>query len=101
MPYYALFYDTIDDFVDRRAAYRQAHLALVDAAHRDGRLLLAGALKPAGSTRADGALLVFHTDDMGQVERFAREDPYVVNGLVKNWRVREWASVIGEHAVTR
>jgi uncharacterized protein YciI len=96
MPYFALFYDTVDDFVDRRQPHRQAHLALVDAAHRDGRLLLAGALKPDG-----GALLVFHTDNIRDVEAFARQDPYVVHGLVRDWRVREWASVIGEHAVAR
>jgi uncharacterized protein YciI len=96
MPYFALFYDTVENFVERRQPHRQAHLALVDEAHRDGTLLLAGALKPA-----DGALLVFRTNDAATVERFVQRDPYVVNGLVKNWRIREWASVIGEGAVPR
>jgi len=27
---------------------------------------------------------------------FAKADPYVKNGLVKSWRVRKWATVIGE-----
>ena len=26
---------------------------------------------------------------------FARQDPYVVNGLVTSWRVRAWTTVIG------
>jgi uncharacterized protein YciI len=69
---------------------------LVDAAYRDGSLLLAGALKPA-----DGALLVFRTPDAHYVEQFARRDPYVVNGLVTSWKVREWAVVVGEEAVPR
>jgi len=94
MPYFALFYDTVDNFVERRQPYRQAHLALVDAAHREGRLLLAGALKPA-----DGALLVFRADTASEVERFANADPYVANGLVTAWRVREWSVVIGEGSV--
>jgi uncharacterized protein YciI len=94
MPYFALFYDTVDDFVDRRQPYRPQHLALVDAAHRDGRLLLAGALKPSG-----GALLVFRTNDASDVERFAATDPYVTSGLVTSWRVREWAVVVGDGAV--
>jgi uncharacterized protein YciI len=28
-------------------------------------------------------------------EEFARDDPYVVNGLVVRWTVREWTIVIG------
>jgi len=88
--YFALFYDTVDNFAERRQPYRQEHLALVEQAHRDGRLLLAGALKPA-----DGALLIFKTDSAAEVEAFARNDPYVARGLVKDWRVREWTVVIG------
>jgi uncharacterized protein YciI len=91
MPYFVLFYDTVDNFVERRTPHRQAHLAQVQEAHRDGSLVLAGALKPA-----DGALLVFRTNDMGTVEAFARRDPYVTNGLVTAWRVREWAVVVGD-----
>jgi hypothetical protein len=96
VPYYALFYDFVDDFLERRPAYRPQHLALVDAAHANGTLHLAGALKPA-----DSALLVFRADDAGQVEQFVERDPYVVNGLVKSWRVREWGVVVGEHAIPR
>lgn len=95
MPYYALFYDTVENFVERRQPYRQAHLALIDAAYRDGRIVLAGALKPTG------ALLVFRTGDVAEVERFATADPYVANGLVSDWRVREWAVVVGEHSALR
>lgn len=96
MPYFALFYDTVIDFVERRQPHGEAHLALVDAAHRDGSLVLAGALKPA-----DGALLVFRTADISDVEAFAKRDPYVTNGLVTRWRVREWSVVIGDGAVPR
>jgi uncharacterized protein YciI len=95
MPYYTLFYDTVDNFAERRRPHRQAHLALIDEAYRDGRIVLAGALAP------DGALIVFRTGDRSEVEQFARTDPYVRNGLVKDWRVREWAVVVGDHAVPR
>jgi uncharacterized protein len=95
MPYFALFYDTVDNFVERRQPHRQPHLALIDAAYKEGRLVLAGALKPSG------ALLVFRVDDASEVERFVQSDPYVRNGLVTRWRVQEWAVVVGEHAVAR
>ena len=95
MPYFALFYDTSEDFVERRTPHRPHHLAQIDAAYADGRLVLAGALKPAG------ALLVFNVGSAAEVERFAQTDPYVTSGLVTRWRVQEWAVVVGEHAVPR
>ena len=32
---------------------------------------------------------------------FARVDPYVVNGLVARWHVREWTTVVGELAAVQ
>ena len=90
--YYILFYDVVDEFVDRRAPFRSEHLAHATAAHAQGNLFLAGAL----ADPPDGAVLVFRADDRSLVEEFARADPYVVNGLVSDWRVREWTVVIGD-----
>lgn len=39
----------------------------------------------------DGALLLFKADDTSIPERFARDDPYVKEGLVKQWPVRGWS----------
>ncbi len=89
--YYALLYETVADYVQRREPFREEHLALAERAHRDGRLILAGAFNPP-----DGALLVFRAQTAAEVEEFARRDPYVRNGLVTAWRVREWTVVIGE-----
>jgi len=44
----------------------------------------------------DGAVLVFRGGSAEVVERFANSDPYVLNGLVKEWRVRKWNTVIGD-----
>jgi uncharacterized protein YciI len=96
MAYFVLFYETVDNFFERRVPHRQAHLALVDEACRDRSLVLAGALKPDG-----GALLLFRSEDAAAAESFARRDPYVTNGLVTAWRVREWAVVVGEDAIPR
>jgi hypothetical protein len=44
MGYYLLEYALIDDYLTRRAAFREAHLALAREAHGRGDLILAGAL---------------------------------------------------------
>jgi hypothetical protein len=91
MNYYALFYYVVGDFVSRRSPYRDVHLRLAREANRRGELLLAGAL----SDPADEALLVFRAAEKSVVEDFARNDPYVTNGLVTRWEVRPWTVVIG------
>ena len=89
--YFALIYDTVDDYLERRASFRAEHLALARAASERGELVLAGAF----ADPADQALLVFEGADRSVAERFAAADPYVQNGLVKSWRVRAWTVVIG------
>jgi uncharacterized protein YciI len=91
MNYYLLFYSVVDDYVARRSAYRDEHLRLAREAHRRGELLLAGAL----ADPPDRAVLVFRAADRSVVEDFARNDPYVRQGLVTRWEVRPWAVVIG------
>jgi hypothetical protein len=41
---------------------------------------------------------MFQGDDPSAAQRFAESDPYVTNGLVKHWHVREWATVVGDLA---
>jgi uncharacterized protein YciI len=89
--YYALIYDVVDDYITRRAEFRSEHLRLAREAHERGELILAGAF----ADPHDQALLVFHVADSSMVENFAKNDPYVLNGLVKQWRVRPWTVVVG------
>jgi uncharacterized protein YciI len=89
-----LFYDVVEDYVERRAQFRELHLKHARAAFDRGELLLGGAL----ADPVDGAVLVFRGASSEAVEHFAQTDPYVVNGLVKQWRMRKWNTVIGEGA---
>ena len=91
MPYFLLFYDTADNYAEKRAPFRADHLALAREAYARGELLLAGAL----SDPMDRAVLVFRAPDRGTVEDFARRDPYVINGAITKWEVRPWTVVIG------
>jgi uncharacterized protein YciI len=89
--YYLLLYDVVEDYLERRAAFREAHLALAREAQARGELTMAGALHDP----VDGAALIFKADSPAVAEQFAERDPYVRNGLVTAWRVRRWAVVIG------
>jgi uncharacterized protein YciI len=89
--YYLLLYDVVDDYIERRAAFREAHLAKAREAHARGELLMAGAF----ADPVDGAALLFSAADRSVAERFAENDPYVREGLVTNWRVRGWTEVLG------
>ena len=85
-----LIYELVDDYLDRRVELRAEHLALARAAHARGELLLAGAL----ADPYDRALLVFSGEHADAAEAFAHADPYVTNGLVSSWTVRQWNEVL-------
>jgi uncharacterized protein YciI len=94
--HYLLLYDAVENYVERRQQFRDAHLKHAWGAYERGELLLAGAL----ADPVDGAVLLFRGPSAEVAERFAKADPYVVNGLVTRWRVREWTTVVGELAAT-
>lgn len=94
--HYLLMYDLADDYMERRVPLRAAHLAMARAAVDRGDLVLGGAL----ADPPDTAILLFRGDSPAAAEAFAESDPYVLNGLVKRWRVRQWTTVVGPDAAT-
>ena len=95
--HYLLIYDVIENYVTARAPFRKSHFQLATAAHQRGEIVLAGAL----ANPADGAVFVFQGNSPAAAEAFAKADPYVLNGLVKSWRVREWTTVVGDDAAVK
>jgi hypothetical protein len=94
--HYLLFYDVVTDYVTKRVPFRSAHLAYAQRAVERGELVLAGAL----ANPPDGAILLFRGSSPAVAEAFAAADPYVLNGVVLKWRVREWTTVVGKDAAT-
>lgn len=86
-----LTYLLVDDYMDRRGDYRREHLELADDFYKKGLLLMGGAL----SRPTDKAVLIFRSEIVSAVESFVKEDPYVKNGLVESWDIREWSVVVG------
>ena len=94
--HYLLFYEAAENYEERRKPFRAAHLQYAREAVARGELVLGGAL----ANPTDGAVLLFRSTSPALVEQFAKSDPYVTNGVVKAWRVREWTTVVGEDAAT-
>ena len=92
--HYLLFYEAGPDYAERRAPFRAAHLEYARKAVARGDLILGGAF----ANPIDGAALLFRGASSAIAEGFAASDPYVVNGIVKKWYVREWTTVVGDLA---
>jgi uncharacterized protein YciI len=85
-----LFYDYVEDAVERRAPYRADHLDLIGRWKAEGKVVNGGALGQPPT----GALIVFSVDDPAEVEAFVAEDPYVLGGVVTGHRVVPWTVVV-------
>jgi len=96
MKHFALIYEMVENFVERRKPFREAHLQLINGAHARGLIVMAGAM----GDPPDGGLLIFRADSPAAVEEFVRADPYVTSGIVTGWRVRPWNVVIGDDPAT-
>ncbi len=95
--HFLLLYTYAPDVLARRPAFRGQHLELARAAVAAGDLVLGGAL----ADPVDQGVLLFKGPTPATAEAFAAADPYVKNGLVTSWRVREWTTVVGPDALTK
>jgi len=94
--HYLLIYELAPDYMERRSQFRKEHLALAWEAADRGELVLGGAV----ADPVDTAILLFQGDSPDAAERFVAADPYVKNGLIKSWRVRQWNTVAGKDAAS-
>jgi uncharacterized protein YciI len=98
MKHFILFYDFVPDYITRRTPFRPAHFAHAQAAVARGEMVLGGACTDGS---APLGVLVFSVTDRATVEDFARQDPYVIEGVATGWHVREWTTVVGKEALSK
>jgi hypothetical protein len=84
-----LFYDYVENMLERRVPHREEHMAAIATEREEGRIVMAG---PLGDP-PHGAAIVFRGVDPDAIERFVVSDPYVRAGLVTSWRVELWQVV--------
>lgn len=92
--HFLMFYEVVEDYVSRRAQFRDKHVQAAWEASDRGELILGGAL----ADPVDTALFLFKGDSPEVAEKFAKADPYVTGGIVKRWYVRQWQTVTGPDA---
>ncbi len=86
---YVLFYESADDVLSKAPAHFPAHKARLDDFHARGDLLMVGTF---GDPQEEGSMAIFTTREAA--EEFVREDPFVLNGVVRDWHIREWDEVL-------
>jgi uncharacterized protein YciI len=89
-PKYVLFYESADDVLSKAPAHFAAHSARLDEFHARGTLLLVGTF---GDPQREGSMSVFTTREAAQ--EFAEGDPFVLNGVIRDWHIREWNETLG------
>ena len=86
---FVLFYEAAPDFRAKVLLHIEAHRALWRSFSADGSLLMIG---PFADEPAGGAMGVF--TGRSAAEDFVARDPFVTNGLVAKWTVREWMEAL-------
>jgi len=89
MPKYVLFYESADDVRSKAPVHFAAHVAPWKEFQGHGTLLMIGTFANA---QEDGSMAIFTTREAA--EAFARSDPFVLNGVVRGWSIREWNEAI-------
>ncbi|MGH7272490.1 MAG: YciI family protein [Polyangiaceae bacterium] len=82
---YVLLYEATADFRSKVPAHIEAHRALWAQFQSDGHLLMIG---PFTDALAAGAMGIFTNRDAA--DRFVNADPFVTQGIVARWTIREW-----------
>ena len=86
---YVLFYESAENVATNAPPHFPAHKGRLDAFHERGELLMVGTF---GDPQTQGSMSVFAS--RAAAEEFARNDPFVTNGVVRRWEVRDWDEVL-------
>jgi uncharacterized protein YciI len=86
---YVLLYTSADDVLTRAPLHFAAHKARLEEFHARGELLMVGTF---GDPQTQGSMAVFATRE--GAEEFVAGDPFVLEGVVAGWELREWDEIL-------
>ena len=82
---YVLFYESAEDVLTKAPAHYEAHVARLGEFQARGDLLFVG---PFGDPQEQGSMSIFTSREAA--EEFVAGDPFVLNGVVAGWEIRDW-----------
>jgi len=82
---YVMLYESADDVASKAPPHFPAHKARLDEFHARGDLLMVGTF---GDPQTQGSMAIFRTREAA--EEFVRDDPFILNGVVKSYEIRDW-----------
>jgi len=93
-PLAVVLYESADNLHETAPIHFPAHKARVDEFHRRRDLLLVGTF---GDPLNEGSMAVFRSREAA--EEFVAGDPFVINGVVKAWHIRDWNETFGYNSI--
>jgi hypothetical protein len=82
-----VLYASAADVASKAPAHFPAHRARLDEFAARGELLMVGTF---GDPQAEGSMAIFA--DRAAAEAFVREDPFVLEGVVRSYEIRDWSA---------
>jgi uncharacterized protein YciI len=86
---YVLFYESADDVMSKAPEHFPARHARLQEFHARGALLMVGTF---ANPQKEGSMAIFTTREAA--EEFVKDDPFVLNGVVRDWQIREWDEML-------
>ncbi len=88
---YILKYQFVPDYINLREPHRMDHFNYIKEYIDQGNLFLGGATE---SDPPEG-ILIFNCMEKVDIQKFAKHDPYVINGIVDSHQIIKWNAVAG------
>ena len=88
---YVVLYESADDVLEKAPVHYAAHSQRADDFHARGTLLMTGTF---ADPQLEGSMGIFTTREAA--EEFVAGDPFVLNGVVRSWEIREWNEVLAQ-----
>jgi uncharacterized protein YciI len=86
---YVVFYESAENMLPLAREHFPAHQARWQSFVDRGDLIGIG---PFGDPQNEGSMAIFTSREAA--EEFAESDPFVLEGVVKRWHIREWRDAL-------
>ena len=89
---YVLQYEFVENVLEKRAPFREGHLAIFRKQVQDGNLVIGGVVDhPPKSSVA-----IFRHLTPEDIEQMVQQDPYGMNGIVTKYTIKPYIAVAGD-----